>query len=140
MNANYVIFVSPLLTKSQGEYDSAMAQAIARCRRYGQKKTVHIYHFAALRTIDVDILEHRHKRSDAIHSPGVTLQTPPKTKAKEKTKLVRNREGVIALVPISWLANEQSRELIGVDAGDLGSFSSLIHFSGAFESSSGDDE
>lgn len=125
--------------KSQREYDSAMAQAIARCRRYGQKKTVHIYHFAALRTIDVDILEHRHKRFDAVHSPESTLRMLPKAKSKERTKLVRNRKGVIALVPVSWLADDQSREMMGVDR-EPASFASLIHFSDTFATGDGDEE
>ncbi|KAI9675585.1 MAG: hypothetical protein M1817_000951 [Caeruleum heppii] len=62
-NANHVIFLSPLLTDQQLKYDSAMTQAIGRARRYCQKKTVHIYRFVSLKTIDVDILEMRsHKR------------------------------------------------------------------------------
>lgn len=36
-----------------------MTQAIGRARRYGQVKHVHIYHFAALKTIDVDTMQVR---------------------------------------------------------------------------------
>lgn len=36
-----------------------MTQAIGRSRRYGQGKHVHIYHFFALRTIEVNILQER---------------------------------------------------------------------------------
>lgn len=36
-----------------------MAQAIGRSRRYGQQKHVHIYHFLALKTIEVNIFEQR---------------------------------------------------------------------------------
>ena len=36
-----------------------MTQAIGRARRYGQQKTVHIYQFLSLNTIDVDIIEER---------------------------------------------------------------------------------
>lgn len=60
-NANHVLFASPFVTGNQQEYDSAMAQAIARCRRYGQKKEVRVYHFAAVGTIDMDILERRRR-------------------------------------------------------------------------------
>lgn len=133
VNANHVIFVSPLLAKSQYQYDSAMAQAIARCRRYRQEKKVHIYHFAALQTIDVDILEHQHKRFDAIHGPGSPMQTPPKSSKKEKTRLVRNVEGAMALLPVSWLANETYREMMGIEEEDPPSFTSLISFSEMFE-------
>ncbi|KAF1963578.1 hypothetical protein CC80DRAFT_433272 [Byssothecium circinans] len=135
VNANHVIFVSPLLAKSQYAYDSAMAQAIARCRRYQQTKKVHIYHFAALRTIDVDILEHRHKRLDAISD--ATLRSPAKSTKKEKTKLVRTRKGAMALVPLSWLANEAFREIVDVDE-ESDRFTSLINFSETFEG--GEDE
>jgi hypothetical protein len=34
-----------------------MTQAIGRARRYGQTKPVHIYHFLALKTIDVDTMQ-----------------------------------------------------------------------------------
>lgn len=115
-----------------------MAQAIARSRRYGQRKRVHIYHFAALRTIDVDILEHRHRRFDALCSPGSTLEMPPNSSRQEKTKMVRNRKGLFALVPLSWFANEEFREMIDVDT-ESKSFNSLIKFSESFESG-GDDE
>lgn len=36
-----------------------MTQAIGRARRYGQKKSVYIYHMAARNTMDVDVLEKR---------------------------------------------------------------------------------
>ncbi|KAI9753984.1 MAG: peptide transporter ptr2 [Chaenotheca gracillima] len=58
-NANHVIFLSPLLADTQYQYDSSMAQAVGRARRYGQRKVVHVYQFLSLKTIDVDILEQR---------------------------------------------------------------------------------
>lgn len=58
-NANHIIFLSPLLVPNQYQYDSATTQAIGRARRYGQRKTVHIYRFLSLKTIDVDIIEER---------------------------------------------------------------------------------
>ena len=110
-----------------------MTQAIARSLRYGQEKKVHIYHFAALRTIDVDILELGHKSTNGItatrstvHMPSESLTTP------EKTKLVKNKQGSTALVPISWLAEEKTRERLGV-AEQPETFTSLINFSGTFE-------
>lgn len=117
-----------------------MAQAIARCRRYGQRKKVHIYHFAALSTIDIDILEHRHKRSDALKSPGCPIQTPPKfaqatdkeqKKTKVNTRMVRAAKNTLALVPVSWLEDEQARKSLGVKGDEV--FKSLIHFSETFE-------
>ncbi|OAX82532.1 hypothetical protein ACJ72_03117 [Emergomyces africanus] len=56
-NANHVIFFHPLLARSQYDYTSGMAQAIGRSRRYGQQNHVHIYHFLALKTIEVNIFE-----------------------------------------------------------------------------------
>ena len=61
-NTNHVIFVSPLLTKSQQSYDASMTQSIGRAKRFGQRKTVHVYRFLALRTIDVDILQERERK------------------------------------------------------------------------------
>jgi SNF2 family DNA or RNA helicase len=124
VNANHVMFISPLLTESQYVYESAMAQAVARCRRYKQKKRVHIYHFAALQTIDVDILEQRHRRVDAIYSPGSTPpeETPELKEKKESTRLVRMKDESLALVPVSWLDDEDFVEGVEVDE----SFGSLI--------------
>lgn len=39
-----------------------MAQAIGRSRRYGQLKHVHIYHFLALKTIEVNVFEQRRRQ------------------------------------------------------------------------------
>ena len=132
-NANHIIFVSPLLVESQYKYDSAMTQAIARSRRYGQEKKVHIHHFAALRTIDVDILEHRHKRTNGITTAKSTARMPKESlTAREKTRLVKNKQGSMALVPISWLADEKTRKGLGVEE-EPESFTSLINFSETFK-------
>ncbi|KAF2631544.1 hypothetical protein BU25DRAFT_384913 [Macroventuria anomochaeta] len=132
-NANHIIFISPLLVESQYKYDSAMTQAIARSRRYGQEKQVHIYHFAALRTIDVDIFEHRHKRTNGITAGKSTIRMPSKPlPTREKTKLVKNKQGSMALVPISWLADEEVRKELGVKE-EPEKFTSLINFSETFE-------
>ncbi|KAL2011944.1 hypothetical protein VTN00DRAFT_4662 [Thermoascus crustaceus] len=60
--ANHVIFLHPFLAKTQYDYESTMTQAIGRSRRFGQQKTVHIYHFVSLKTIDVNILQQRRKQ------------------------------------------------------------------------------
>jgi hypothetical protein len=110
-----------------------MAQAIARSRRYGQLKKVHIYHVVALHTIDVDILEHRHKRTDALSTIKSTLSTP-KSEAgiREKTTLIRNNTGSMALVPASWLADEKKRQVLDVGE-STERFTSLIDFSHVLE-------
>ncbi|KAI9724728.1 MAG: hypothetical protein M1812_000003 [Candelaria pacifica] len=62
-NANHVIFLSPVLTDDLYGYKSSRAQAIGRAKRCGQLKTVKIYHFLALNTIDIDVLQAReHKK------------------------------------------------------------------------------
>jgi hypothetical protein len=132
VNANHLIFVAPLLAKTQYEYDSAMAQAIARLRRYMQTKTVHIYHIIAQRTIDVDILEHRHKRVDGITTSKSPMKMPEGLPTREKTKLVKNNKGYMALVPVSWLADKSKRKMMGVDEAPE-SFASLINFSATFQ-------
>ncbi|KAJ4354998.1 hypothetical protein N0V95_003335 [Ascochyta clinopodiicola] len=132
-NANHIIFVSPLLVESQYKYDSAMTQAIARSRRYGQEKHVHIYHFAALRTIDVDILEHRHKRANGITAAESAIRMPSTPLAKkEKTRLIQNENGSMALVPVPWLVDDQVRRMMHVEQ-EPERFTSLINFSETFE-------
>ncbi|RYN75563.1 hypothetical protein AA0117_g6173 [Alternaria alternata] len=131
--ANHVVFVSPFLAKTQYDYDSAMAQAIARSRRYGQKKKVHIYHVVALRTIDVDILEHRLRRSDALTSTGSTAKSLESLSTKkEKTRLARNNKGEIMLIPHTWLADRAKREILGIEESP-DRLTSLINFSETFE-------
>jgi SNF2 family DNA or RNA helicase len=131
VNANHVIFVAPLLAETQYNYDSAMAQAIARCRRYRQKKKVQIYHFAALGTIDVDILEHRHKRVDAIYDSDTTVLFPiTPSQKKEKTRIIEI-EGGMALLPKSWLEHESIRNRLGITQGGK-RFGSAIEFSETF--------
>ncbi|KAK2793657.1 hypothetical protein FQN51_001169 [Onygenales sp. PD_10] len=57
--ANHIIFLHPLSVKSQYDYNAGMAQAIGRARRYGQLKHVHVYHFLALKTVEVNVFETR---------------------------------------------------------------------------------
>lgn len=133
VNANHIIFVSPLLANNQYKYDSSMAQAIARCRRYQQEKKVFIYHFAAIRTIDVDILEHRHKRFDAIGEREIMIAGRSGSRKGERTKMVRTATAAVSLVPISWLFDEKLRDSLGIDGDVTKNFGSLISFSDAFE-------
>ncbi|KAJ9627044.1 hypothetical protein H2203_003504 [Taxawa tesnikishii (nom. ined.)] len=81
-NANHVIFFSPLLVDSQYVYESNMTQAIGRVRRPGQRKTIFVYRFIALDTIDVDILEHRERRRNALTERGAPAVVPPKTNGR----------------------------------------------------------
>ncbi|KAI0108359.1 hypothetical protein F4814DRAFT_455140 [Daldinia grandis] len=70
--ANHVMFVNPFVTNLQENYDSCMKQAIGRCVRYGQKKTVQVYHFVTANTIEVDILELR-TQSHVLVPPGKAI-------------------------------------------------------------------
>lgn len=142
--ANHIIFLSPLLCTTQYDYEATMAQAIGRVRRHGQKKEIHVYRVFALDTIDVDILEHRERRSTALVEKGMSQMTPPCGAAaegaerKERTQLVCGEHGKFSLRPQSWLirlagegaeiARVQGRERV------LGweDFSSLVKFSRTF--------
>lgn len=154
-NANHVIFLSPLLRDTQYEYESTMAQAIGRVRRYGQKRRIHIYRVVALDAIDVDILEHRERRTDALVQQGGPEITPPpdylvieggETKKRERTQLVRD-DGVFSLRPQSWLVRcgPEDEEEDGKAARTMGKnrmpgwedFSSLVKFSKAFTENDG---
>ena len=57
--ANHVMFVSPFLSFKQITYDASMTQAIGRAWRFGQTKDVKVYHFLALNTIEVNIIQKR---------------------------------------------------------------------------------
>ncbi|KAI1081089.1 hypothetical protein F5B20DRAFT_71375 [Whalleya microplaca] len=70
--ANHVMFASPLVVDLQEEYDGFMKQARGRCLRYGQEKTVRVYHFVTADTVEVDMLELR-TRSDVVVSPGMAV-------------------------------------------------------------------
>lgn len=114
-NANHIIFVSPLLVESKHKYDLAMTQAIGRSR-YGQEMKVHICHFAALRTIDVYIFEHRYERTNGITAAKSTVRMPSESlTTPEKIKLVKKKQGSTALVPVSWLAEEKTWERLSVE-------------------------
>ncbi|KAK6359728.1 hypothetical protein TWF696_000868 [Orbilia brochopaga] len=57
--ANHVVFLSPLLAVSDQQYQATETQAIGRARRYGQKKTVHIWRLVVEDTIDFQIYAER---------------------------------------------------------------------------------
>jgi site-specific DNA-cytosine methylase len=144
-NANHVIFLSPLLKDTQYGYDSTMAQTIGRVRRHGQKKEIHIYRIVALDTIDVDILEHRERRSDALVEQGAPrIARPANTAtatATERTQLVRENDR-FSLRPQSWLVDpnadrgkvEQNAQKVKGKNRVLGweDFSSIVKFSKNF--------
>ncbi|KAJ5628696.1 hypothetical protein N7490_010924 [Penicillium lividum] len=73
--ANHVVFVSPLYTTTQHDYEAGMKQAIGRARRYGQKKTVHVYHMLVKFTAEVNVFEERQvKRVIERDGYGVLLE------------------------------------------------------------------
>ncbi|KAG6365518.1 hypothetical protein INS49_007129 [Diaporthe citri] len=61
-NANHIIFVSPLVSRKQSDWDNHMEQALGRCVRYRQSKTVYVYHMLMDETVEVDTLEWRKKK------------------------------------------------------------------------------
>jgi site-specific DNA-cytosine methylase len=150
--ANHVIFLSPLLRDSQYGYDSTMAQAVGRVRRHGQKRPIHVYRICALHTIDVDILEHREHRRDALTELKASDVTPPLSTAMDlrngvhdQAKLERvqlvSENGEFSLRPKSWLyqddigvqSDEQKMERVeGRDRAGWEDFSSQVKFSRAF--------
>ncbi|GAB7360989.1 hypothetical protein MBLNU230_g0972t1 [Neophaeotheca triangularis] len=141
--ANHVIFLSPLLCTTQYDYEATMAQAIGRVRRHGQTKSIHVYRIVALDTIDVDILEHRERRATALTEQDLApIEAPEGSEGKkERTQLVRGRDGKFSLRPQSWLiksatAGEGSAEIARVQGRErvMGweDFSSLVKFSKTF--------
>jgi SNF2 family DNA or RNA helicase len=144
--ANHVIFFSPLLRDTQYAYDATMAQAVGRVRRPGQEKQIYVHRIVALNSIDVDIMEHREKRTDALTEYGAPEITRPVTsktdvegeKAKrERTQLVKE-DGWYSLRPQSWLVqgsiSDMEAERVKGKNRVTGweNFSSLIKFSRAY--------
>jgi hypothetical protein len=85
-NCNHAIFVHPLLTDTQKQYEMYMTQAIGRIRRYGQTKKVHVWRFLARDTIDMDIFEQRTgEKADATLSEALTGPMPAVAPSKRKT-------------------------------------------------------
>jgi len=74
--ANHVIFVSPLHARSEYEYHSIMTQAVGRSHRARQQKPVHVHHFAAARTIEVNILEKWNKKVMVMRNGDFILVSP----------------------------------------------------------------
>ena len=150
-NANHVLFLSPLLRDTQYGYESTMAQAIGRVRRHGQQKGIVVYRILALDTIDVDILEHRERRADALTEQGAPAVFPPPAARElvthedepkpERTQLVRDPQGgKFSLRPQSWLvgcgaeddAGEREKVKGKSRVGGWEDFSSLVKFSRAY--------
>ncbi|KAH0268799.1 hypothetical protein KCU91_g9143, partial [Aureobasidium melanogenum] len=141
--ANHVIFFSPLLKRTQYEYEAQMAQAIGRVRRPGQLKPVQVYRFVALDTIDVDILEHREHRITVLpehQDSNLKKKRNPGTNFKanlvkpQKTQLIRDRNGEYKLVPHQMLLAAGGKGVMEGNDRVLGyeKFNSLIKFSSGF--------
>jgi site-specific DNA-cytosine methylase len=150
--ANHVIFLSPLLRDNQYAYDSTMAQAVGRVRRHDQERHIHVYRICALHTIDVDILEHREHRTNALAEPGAAAIKPPIAAVEldqhdppkgDRVQLVKEN-GSYSLRPKSWLYrcgvdDDEGGMVTAQDWGRVAGwedFSSQVKFSRAF---AGDD-
>jgi hypothetical protein len=94
----------------------------------------------ALDTIDVDILEHRERRTTALTEREQTLnktQTIGRSSDPEKTQLIRDDKGHFSLQPRSWLTGPHNGQgaLTANGKGRVPGyedFSSLVKFSGAY--------
>jgi site-specific DNA-cytosine methylase len=144
--ANHVIFFSPLLKRSQYDYEAQMAQAIGRVRRPGQKNAVCVYRFVSLDTIDVDILEHREHRTTILEqyqdpnnkkTPGtdfVGKLEQPLFKAQKSQLILDEQDQTYKLVPQQMLLAaggdgvvEGTERILGYEK-----YNSLIKFSSGF--------
>lgn len=94
--ANHIIFMSPYYTKgsnAQEAYNQAMTQAIGRARRYGQKRHVHIYHFLAAHTVDVDLFQQRQGKNVKIEQSSSVEIVPYEGFVRRGATLVDPAEG-----------------------------------------------
>ncbi|KAL4878957.1 hypothetical protein BJY04DRAFT_229492 [Aspergillus karnatakaensis] len=86
--ASHIIFLSPLHTQTQYDYDSSMIQAIGRCRRYGQTRHVHVYHLLAKMTVDVNIFQERRGKA-LVERGGEAVLV-----GREEAEILMSGEGV----------------------------------------------
>jgi hypothetical protein len=70
----HVIFLSPFFTSSQHDWEAGMTQAIGRARRFGQERTVHVYHLVK-HTYDANIFQKRHEKN-LVDRNGVPTLVP----------------------------------------------------------------
>ncbi|KAL1629414.1 hypothetical protein SLS54_001163 [Diplodia seriata] len=139
VNANHVIFLSPLLTSTSQKYQAAMVQSVGRARRYGQQRPVHVYRFIAPHTIDVDIVEQRELRSTALRQESQEMAAPfePGKADYEGVRVVEDALGGTMVVPKSWIEDIRKAHQHGVllSAGggeEVERFNSLSKFSDAY--------
>jgi SNF2 family DNA or RNA helicase len=57
--ANHAIFIHPLLTETQQEYEACETQAVGRVCRYGQERDVTIWRFLVTESMDTAIYQQR---------------------------------------------------------------------------------
>ncbi|OJD37011.1 c-5 cytosine-specific dna [Diplodia corticola] len=139
VNANHVIFLSPLLTSTSQKYHAAMVQSVGRARRYGQQRPVYVYRFMAPHSIDVDILEQRERRSTALTKEAQKMAAPlERGKAQyEAVRVVEDASLGMMVVPKSWVQDigkaQQHGLLLGASSGDeVERFNSLSKLSEAY--------
>ncbi|KAJ5171903.1 hypothetical protein N7492_004496 [Penicillium capsulatum] len=94
---NNVLFLSPLLTQSQQEYEAGMTQAIGRCRRYGQTKTVRVHHFMTKASADVNVWQDR--------NGGVVVQRGEETACVNRDD-VREGDDLLGGPELQWESAE----------------------------------
>eukprot|EP00397_Hematodinium_sp_SG-2012_P000862 GEMP01000863.1.p1 GENE.GEMP01000863.1~~GEMP01000863.1.p1 ORF type:complete len:1521 (+),score=296.99 GEMP01000863.1:78-4640(+) len=75
-SANHVIFIHPMVCDSSETAAAYEKQAIGRCRRYGQTKTVKVWRFVASNTIEEEIT--------ALHQLTIVQQPAPNPFAEDE--------------------------------------------------------
>ncbi|KAI0016002.1 hypothetical protein F4780DRAFT_783639 [Xylariomycetidae sp. FL0641] len=108
--ANHVMFASTLTAELQEEYEAQMKQARGRAVRYGQQKTVNVYHFVAAQTFDVDLWEQRHNKDIVQKNGQVQLVTrDPSSSDAPREDRVNSSLGANDLVKLmseqDWLSS-----------------------------------
>ena len=65
--ANHIVFVHPLLGRSDRQIGAWEAQAIGRCHRPGQQKRVEVHRFIAVNTLEAVLHSEREPRLWSTH-------------------------------------------------------------------------
>lgn len=74
-----------MFANTTDEQNQAITQSIGRAKRFGQRKTVHVYTFLALHTIDIEILQNwKEKRLVQTEGGKWELKTKAEMSRKER--------------------------------------------------------
>ncbi|CAD7926267.1 unnamed protein product [Amoebophrya sp. A120] len=126
-SANHILFAHPMVATTFAKSLAYETQAIGRARRYGQKKTVHVWRFVTRDTVEAEVvIQHQlatEKRAAAKRELADRIQKKEKTAAGIKAP-IRDADVAGAVSSSSGSSSENNGEELGAGGGSSSSSSS----------------